>query len=107
MPPAIRKRGRAKGSSLTTIGLPKKKKQRKICSFLQLYTSEKVKGVVHENHVLAVIHIIFTVMLRWFVDDEFVKSALNGELIEKESVECRPEVVPNAVLDETVDVFLV
>ena len=46
-------------------------------------------------------------MLRWFVDDEFVKSALNGELIEEESVECRPEVVPNAVLDENVDVFLV
>ena len=106
VPPAIRKRGRAKGNSLTTNGLPKKKKQRKICSFLQLHTSEKVKGVVHENHVL-VIHIIFTVMLRWFVDDEFVKSALNGELIEEESVECRPEVVPNAVLDENVDVFLV
>ena len=32
-------------------------------------------------------------MLRWFVDDEFVKSVLNGELIEEESVECRPEVV--------------
>ena len=35
-------------------------------------------------------------------DDEFVKSALNGE-----SVECRPEVVPNAVLHENVDVFLI
>ena len=45
-------------------------------------------------------------MLRWFVDDEFVESALNGELIEEESVECHPEVVPNAVLDENVDVFL-
>ena len=38
--------------------------------------------------VLVVIHIIFIVMLRWFVDDEFVKSALNGELIEEVSVEC-------------------
>ena len=46
-------------------------------------------------------------MLRWFVDDEFVKAALNGELIEEESVECPPEVVPNAVLDENVDVFFV
>ena len=46
-------------------------------------------------------------MLRWFVDDEFVKSALNGELIEEEPVECRPEVVPNVVLDENIDVFLV
>ena len=91
---------------MTTIGLPKKKKQRKICSFLQLHTFEKVKGVVHENHVLVVIHIIFTVMLRWFVD-ESLKSAFNGELIEEKSVECQPEVVPNAVLDENVDVFLV
>ena len=45
-------------------------------------------------------------MLGWFVDDKFVKSALNGKLIEEESVECHPEVVPNAVLDENVDVFL-
>ena len=71
-----------------------------------MHTSEEVKGVIHVNHVLVVIYIIFTVMLRWFVDDEFVKSALNGELIEEESVECRLEVVPNAVLDENVDVFL-
>ena len=28
-------------------------------------------------------------------------------LIEEEYVECRPEVVPNAVLDENVDVFLI
>ena len=47
------------------------------------------------------------VMLRWFVDDELVKSALNGELIKEESVECRPEVVPNAMLDESIDVFFV
>ena len=46
-------------------------------------------------------------MLRWFVDDDLVELALNGELIEEEFVECRPEVVPNAVLDENVDVFLV
>ena len=43
-------------------------------------------------------------MLKWFVDDTIIESALNGGLIEEEYVECRPEVVPNAVLD---DVFLI
>ena len=37
-------------------------------------------------------------MLKWLVDDEVLESALNGILIEEESMECRPEVVPNAVL---------
>ena len=46
-------------------------------------------------------------MLRWFVDDEILESALNGELIEEECVECQPEVVPNAVLDENVNDFLI
>jgi len=48
-----------------------------------------------------------SVVLRWFVDDDILKCALNGELIEEEHVECRPEVVPNAVLDENVDVCLI
>ena len=46
-------------------------------------------------------------MLKWLVDDEVLESALKGELIEEESVECRPEVVPNAVLDENVNIFLI
>ena len=46
-------------------------------------------------------------MLKWFVDDEVLQSALNGVLIEEESVEYRPEVMPNAVLDESVDIFLI
>ena len=40
-------------------------------------------------------------------DDDLVELALNGELTKEEFVECRHEVVPNAVLDEKVDVFLV
>ena len=54
VPPAIKKRGRPKDSNLTVIGLPTKRqksKRGKICSFLQLHTSEKVKGLVHENHI--------------------------------------------------------
>ena len=45
-------------------------------------------------------------MLKWLlVDNEVLELAYNGELIEEESVECRPEVVPNAVLDENVDIL--
>ena len=43
-------------------------------------------------------------MLKWLVDDEVLESALNGVVI---SVVCRPEVVPNAVLDKSVDIFLI
>ena len=46
-------------------------------------------------------------MLRWFADDELVEVSLNGELIKEEFVECQPEVLPNAVVDENVNVFLV
>lgn len=44
--------------------------------------------------MFVIIGTIFTVMLRWFVDDDLVELALNGELIEEEFVECRPKVVP-------------
>ena len=46
-------------------------------------------------------------MLKWLVDDEVLESALNGVLIEEESVECRPKVMRNAVLDENIDIFLI
>ena len=31
----------------------------------------------------------------------------NGKLVQEDDVECRPERVPNSVLDENVDVFLI
>ena len=46
-------------------------------------------------------------MLKWLVDNEVLELALNGVLIEEESVEYRPEVMPNAVFDESVDIFLI
>jgi len=46
-------------------------------------------------------------MLRWFVDKCVAESALSGELIEENEVECRPERVPNALLDENVDINLI
>ena len=50
VPPVVKKRGRPKGSNLTVISLPMKKSKKKqqtsrrICTFSQLHTSEKIKG---------------------------------------------------------------
>ena len=42
------------------------------------------------------------------MDNRVVESAIKkGHLIEEEEVECRPDRVPNAVVDENVDVCLV
>lgn len=46
-------------------------------------------------------------MLLWFVSESDTSSALVGDLIEEEEVECRPERISNAVLDENVDVNLI
>lgn len=43
-------------------------------------------------------------ILSWFVDKEVIDSAIEGVLIEETEVECRPERITNAVLDENVDV---
>ena len=46
-------------------------------------------------------------MLLWFVSKSEINSALAGSLIEEEEVECRPEKISNAVLDENVDINLI
>ena len=55
---------------------------------------------------LPIIFIQHAVNLSWFVDKPVLQATLKGELIEEESVECRPEKVSNAALDENVDIFL-
>ncbi len=48
-------------------------------------------------------------MLEWFVDNKVAATALKSRkhLIEEEHVEVRPERLPDAVLDENVDVHLI
>ena len=45
--------------------------------------------------------------LSWFVDDKVAERALkHNDLVEEEDVECKPERLPDAVLDENVDIHL-
>lgn len=47
-----------------------------------------------------------TVMLDWFVSSRDANRAMNnGDLLEEESVEARPERVPNSCIDEYVNIF--
>ena len=48
-------------------------------------------------------------MLRWFVEDDVALAAVKNpeHLINEEEVEIRPEKLPDAILDENVDVHLI
>ena len=51
----------------------------------------------------------FAVILKWFVNGEVALLAMKDpkHLIQEESVEVRPEKLPDSVVDENVDVHLV
>ena len=57
--------------------------------------------------IYILVSLIYTVVLGWFVEKSVIQAALKGGLIEEESVECRPEKVSNAVLNENVDIHLI
>ena len=60
------------------------------------------------SHFDVCIFILFTVMLLWFVDKKVAELALKqAVLIEEEHVECRPERITDAVVDENVDIHLI
>ena len=49
-------------------------------------------------------------MLSWFVDEAIVEAtikSLGKRLVEEEDVETRPERVPNAILDENINIYLI
>ena len=49
---------------------------------------------------------LISVILRWFLGEAAVESAVKGHILEEE-LECRPEQITNAVLDPLVDLYLV
>ena len=51
---------------------------------------------------------MITGILGWFVHKPVAEKVLKKHsLIEEEEVECRPEKIPNTIVDENVDVYLV
>lgn len=109
----MKRRGRPKGSDITVIGLPaKKKKSNKPVPFMRRHSSEKQKGCLASCICTYVfcnyITIIVPVMLSWFVDQCKIDPVLRkGEVIEESEVECRPERISSAILDESVDIYLI
>ena len=99
--PPIKKRGRPKGSELTTIGLPAKESEReniikKPCSFSCSHSSERYGWCIAGSVSM---HVACTMQLfSWFVEKKVIS---DGNLIAEEHVECRPE----RILDENVDVL--
>ena len=49
------------------------------------------------------------VMLQWFVDEKVAIGAVKDScrLIEEEEVEVRPEKLPDATIDDNIDVYLI
>ena len=42
----------------------------------------------------------------WLVDHSVAKKALFGQLTEEKKIECQPEKVTNALIDENVDLYI-
>ena len=58
-------------------------------------------------HVSKCSVLYFTVLLSLFVNKEVVKDAIDGSLLIEEHVECKPERIPDSVLDENIDICLI
>ena len=108
MPPVVKRRGCPKGHTLTVCGLPSKKnkKKAKCTSFISKHYIEKEKSMMLWI-IIYCDHSNYLVVLSWFVESDIIDKAMDEELIEEESVECRPERVSSAVLDDNVDINLV
>ena len=70
-----------------------------VCVHTYMYTYTCTQLSIHLQ--------LFAVILSWFVDKQVISDALKGQLIEEDRVECRPEQIPDSVMDENVDVCLV
>ena len=46
-------------------------------------------------------------LLYWFVNEFATQIALDGTVLDEDKVECLPKKIPNAILDEDVDIYLI
>ncbi|XP_065683853.1 uncharacterized protein LOC136096484 [Hydra vulgaris] len=87
VPKRVKHCGRPKGSTLTTIGLPKKRQRQLhegLVPFLKLHPSKR--------HAM---------MLGWFLKPDDVQKALSGILIQSSCIEKRVNCISSAILDES------
>ena len=87
--PVTKKRGRPKGSCTTAIGLPQKRRKVKDSSV----PYHKKSMITKELYVLGL-----------FMDTTLYTK---GELLGEHSVECMPESLPSALLDEHLDINII
>ena len=107
LPPKVPKRGRPKGSEVTVVGLPKKKKRRnnKPVALISKHPKEQEKGICYLQSIYVYSH-FSTVMLKWFVSDQDVSKAMHEDtLLDEQVVETRPERVPNSCIDENASIY--
>ncbi len=99
----MKKRGRPKGY---ISGLPAKrlcKGTKKPTTFRLKHTSDKEKSY---SICIELIVLLFLVIISWLLDRDCIRPVLNGKLVEEDMVECRPEKISNAIIDENVDPFI-
>lgn len=89
--PKPKKRGRPKGGVTSVVGLPSSKRQR---------LSENKKIPFHRKDS----KVKDRMMLSWFVDEETVKNAIDGTIIEEKHVETMPLNLPSSCLDKGIDI---
>ena len=89
MPPVVKRRGLPKEHTLTVCGLPSKnnKKKAKCTSFTSKHYTKKEKSMMLWI-IIYCDHSNYLVVLSWFVESDIIDKAMDGELIEEESVEC-------------------
>ncbi len=95
---------------LTVCGLPAKRlcKANKPTSFRLKHTSDKEKSNYYCLFIASSSLCYYVlVILSWLLDQECIRPVLNGKLVEEDMVECRPEKISNAIIDENVDIHLV
>lgn len=89
--PPMKKCGRPKGSGLTVIGLPTKRKRTAGCGPFRSRTCYEKKSA----------------LLTWRVGRKAAIRALNGNVLDEEDVETKVELLHCGILDECVDVNIV
>ena len=93
VPAKIKKRGRPKGSMTTAIGLPRNQRQKTENTSVPFF-----RKAIRSRTIF---------ILKLFLEDVKVESALNGQQIDESEIEMIPKNIPGSIMDANIDVKLV